>query len=292
MSKERVAVDSSKELVEPDASDLGDDATDAESTEAPESASNSVDTDDTPRHTSAISHGALFDIRGGNLVNPLTLVLVRHGVTDKTITHELSGSTKPGPHLNAMGEAQAKRAAEAVCRMGRDRWKRVPPVSRIIASPMTRTQQTAAAIGSRLDLPVESDARLKEIDFGQWEGLTGHQIAEEYGDAIHRWRFGEIAAPGGESIPRVGLRMDGLVRELAWMHAERCRGGDDVHRSYVLASHAVAIKSLVGLSMRMDARSWGAIWPQPASITILELRVTTDGEIAERHLLCLGETTD
>ncbi len=247
--------------------------------------------DDT-RRDSASARGALFSVKGENLVSPLTLVFVRHGVTDMTLTHELSGSSKPGPHLNAMGKAQAERAAEAVYGMGRDRWERVPPISRIISSPMTRAQETAAAIGARVGLPVESDARLKEIDFGQWEGLTGRDIAEEFGDAIHRWRFGEIAAPGGESIPRVGLRVDGLVRELAWAHAEKCRAGDDAHRSYVLATHAVAIKSIMGLSMRMDTRVWGSVWPQPASLSVLELRVTPDGEIAERHLLCLGETTD
>jgi len=274
-------VDSSRDPVEPDVSDLGD-----------EDVAPAPETDDTPHETLATRGGALFDVRGANLVSPLTLVFVRHGVTDMTLTHELSGSTKPGPHLNATGKAQAEMAAERVSRMGRDCWKRIAPVSRVLSSPMNRARETAEAIAARLKLPIETDARLKEIDFGQWEGLTGHEIAEQFGDAIHRWRFGEIAAPGGESIPRVGLRLDGLVRELAWEHAEKCRAGDDTHRSYVLASHAVAIKSIVGLSMHMETRSWGSIWPQPASISVLELRVMADGEIAERHLLCLGETTD
>ena len=120
--------------------------------------------------------------------------------------------------------------------------------------------------------------------------MTGHEIAERFGDDIHRWRFGEIPAPGGESIPEVGARVDGLVRELVREHAARCVAGDDERRACALASHAVAIKSFVALSMRMETRVWGSIWPQPASITILELRVTQAGSIAERHLLCLGET--
>ena len=257
----------------------------------PEPDVSDIGTDDTPRETPATRGGALFGIKGANLTSALTLVFVRHGVTDSTLTHQLSGSTKPGPHLNAIGRAQAERAAEAVARIGHDRWERVPPVSRVIASPMNRTQDTGGAIAERLGLELETDARLKEIDFGAWEGLTGHEIAERYGDAIHRWRFGEIEAPGGESIPDAGARVDGLVRELAREHAARCAEGDDAHRAYVLASHAVAIKSCIGLSTRMDTRAWGSLWPQPASVTIMELRIAKDGEIAERHLLCFGETT-
>ncbi len=245
--------------------------------------------DDTPRETAASRGAPLFAIRGANLVSPLTLVFVRHGVTDMTVTHVLSGSSKPGPPLNAQGKIQAAKAADKVYRMGRETWERVPRISRILASPMTRTQDTGAALGRRLGLPVETDARLKEIDFGSWEGLTGHDIAEQFGDAIHRWRFGEIAAPEGESLPDVGARLDALIRELAAEHAARCAAGDDEPRAYALASHAVAIKSAIGISMKMDPTAWGSIWPQPASISILELRITTEGVVAERHLLCLGD---
>lgn len=235
---------------------------------------------------------ALYSLASTGLVSPLTLVFVRHGVTDMTVSHALSGSSRPGPPLNAAGRIQAAKAADHVYRIGRDRWPRVPVLTRVIASPMTRAQETAAALGRRLALTVETEARLREIDFGDWEGLTAHEISEVSGEAIHRWRFGEIPAPGGESIPEVGERVDGYARELARVHAEQCLAGDNAHRAYALTSHAVAIKSFVAHSMRMDRAVWGSLWPQPASITIVELRVTAEGEIAERHLLCMGETVD
>lgn len=234
--------------------------------------------------------GSLFAVTHPGLVSPLTLVLVRHGVTDMTRAHTLSGSSKPGPKLNAEGRSQANAAADAVFRMGRDRWRKIPLITRVITSPMTRTKETGRAIGLRLGIDVETDDRLREAHFGAWEGLTGHEIAERFGDDIHRWRFGQTQAPGGESIPEVGARVDGLVRELAREHAERCVAGDDTRRAYALVSHAVAIKSLVALSMKMEVRMWGSLWPQPASITVVEVRANREGEIAERHLLCFGET--
>lgn len=227
-----------------------------------------------------------------DLVSPLTLALVRHGVTDMTMTHALSGSSVPGPSLNATGRIQAAKAADAVYRIGRSTWERVPQVSRVFASPMTRTQETGAALGRRLGLHVETDARVREVDFGEWEGLTGDEVAERFGDQIHRWRFGEIAPPGGESIPDVGERFDDFIRDVATDHAHQCAAGQDVARAWAVASHAVAIKSAVAVSLAMPTSHWGQIWPLPASLTMLQLRVRTDGTIAERHVFCVGAPTD
>lgn len=229
--------------------------------------------------------------RGGvSTLPPLTLVLVRHGVTDMTITHALSGSGVPGPALNAAGRVQAAKAADAVHGIGRRSWLSLATASRVLASPMVRTQETAAAIGRRLGVHVETDARLKEVDFGRWEGLTGHEVAAAEGDAIHAWRFGEIAAPGGESMGDVAERMTDLLQSLAAAHAAQAES-EPAERTWVLVSHAVAIKSAVGAAMAMPRSTWGSLWPLPASLTILQLRVTPGGEVVETHLHCLGAPT-
>lgn len=248
--------------------------------------------EDTPVATPGNRRNALFTVKGSDLVSSLTLVLVRHGVTEMTVSGQLSGSGQEGPSLTAAGKVQVAKAADAVYRIGRQTWERVPRVSRVIASPLVRTQETGAALGRRLGLHVETEQRIREIDFGEWEGRTVDELAENYGDAIHQWRFGAYAPPGGEAIPEVGERMNAAFVDLATEHAQRCVDGDDHDRAYVLATHAVAIKAAVGHSLGMDTRQWGSLWPQPASMTILQLRVTGDGEIAERHLLCLGAPVD
>lgn len=226
-----------------------------------------------------------------NLISPLTMVLVRHGVTDMTLVHALSGSGEVGPSLNTQGKIQVAKAADAVYSIGRRTWDHLAYVSRVFASPMTRTQETGGALGRRVGALVETDERVREIDFGEWEGLTGDEVAERFGDAIHRWRHAEIAAPGGESIPQVGERMDDFLRDVARQHAQLAADGKDEPRTWAAASHAVAIKSAVGVSLGMDPRTWGAIWPQPASLTMLRLHVDSDGEILERHVLCVGAPT-
>ncbi|WP_062078971.1 histidine phosphatase family protein [Demequina globuliformis] len=233
-----------------------------------------------------------FAADAANLVSPLTVVLVRHGVTDMTLTHALSGSGEVGPSLNAQGRIQVAKAADAIYNIGRRSWPHLAHVSRVFASPMTRTQETGGALGRRVGAHVETDDRVREIHFGEWEGLTGDEVAERFGDAIHRWRFSEIPAPGGESIAEVGARMDAFLTDVARQHAVLAAEGRDELRTWAVASHAVAIKSAVGVSLGMDPRTWGAIWPQPASLTMLRLHVDTNGDIIERHVLCVGAPTD
>ncbi len=256
-----------------------------------EDATASLVLDDTPR-PDPTKPSSLFYVGGSDLIEPLTLVFVRHGVTDMTLSHALSGSGVPGPPLNAGGRVQAAKAADAVYNIGRRAWDRLVPVTRVIASPMVRTQETGAALGRRLGVHVETEERLREIDFGKWEGLTGEEVALREGDAIHQWRYGTIAAPAGESLPHVGERLDAAMRDFAAEHARLAVEESDVERSWACVSHAVAIKCAIGVSMRMHVGAWGAIWPQPASMTILQLRVTRDGDIAERHILCVGAPTD
>lgn len=222
---------------------------------------------------------------------PLTIVFVRHGVTDMTATHRLSGSGVPGPGLNSTGRIQAAKAADAVYRIGRDTWERVPKVSRVIASPMVRTQETAAALGRRLGLHVETDERLKEIDFGTWEGLTPEETIERDGRQILLWQDASVRAPEGESIADVGARGLAWVQDLARAHAAD-PASEHTAVSIAAVSHAVAIKATIGAVMGFPLERASRVWPLPASLSIVQVRVTPQGEVGDAHLFCLGAPVD
>lgn len=242
-----------------------------------------------PGTSAAPKPPALHELGGQIFLEPLTLVLVRHGVTDMTVQHVLSGSGVEGPPLNAIGRIQAAKAADAVYRIGRETWARVATVSKLVSSPMTRTQDTAAALSRRLGLKVEVDDRVKEVDFGQWEGLTAEEAAERDGDLILRWQDGEVAAPGGESIADVYRRGRDFLDEAARNHA---RDGGTKPVTVAVATHAVAMKAIVGEALGIEPAAAARMWPVPASISIIQLRVTPDGALAEGHLLCMGMPSD
>lgn len=65
----------------------------------------------------------------------------------------------------------------------RQMWQAVPdsPLwDKVVSSPMKRCHPFAEAVGARFDLPVRIEARLSEIGFGVWEGMTPAQVIEKY----------------------------------------------------------------------------------------------------------------
>lgn len=211
---------------------------------------------------------------------PVTVVLVRHGQTPLTVSKAYSGSSEPGPSLTELGRAQAARAARLVDRVGRDLWGDVPYPSQLIASPMVRTQETAAIIGARIGLSATTEPLVAECDFGEWQGLTAVEIEERWPGELRRWHEdATVRAPGGESIEDVGKRMR------AGLAAIRDAGVD---RTVVVVSHSVSVRAAVGVAIGAQPSSWARIRVAPASVSII--RLFPDGTSEVSVVGCPSET--
>jgi broad specificity phosphatase PhoE len=203
---------------------------------------------------------------------PVTVVLVRHGTTTMTVAHGYSGSSVPGPPLNDQGLAQAAAAAVLVDRVGRELWGDIPYPSELVASPMIRTQQTAAVIGQRLGLGARTVPEFKEADFGAWEGLTAQQIEERWPGRLRPWHLeADVRPPGGESIADVGARIRGALGALL---------AAGVDRTVVVVSHAVSIRAALGIAMGAQPSSWSQLRVAPASLSIVRLYEDGRSEVA------------
>jgi ribonuclease H / adenosylcobalamin/alpha-ribazole phosphatase len=194
---------------------------------------------------------------------PLTVVLVRHGETPMTVSRAYSGSSVAGPPLTERGRQQAERAAALVAAIADDRWGDVPPATEVLASPMVRTQETAAIIAERVGLPVRTEPLVAECDFGEWEGLVAAEIEERWPGRLERWHVdAAFPAPGGESIEDVGRRMHAALEQL--------RSGG-VGRTVVVVTHSVSVRSAVGVAIGANSSSWARIRVAPASVSIVRL---------------------
>ena len=134
------------------------------------------------------------------------IYLVRHGETEFNAERRQQGHMDSP--LTALGRAQAHAVGHLLKRQvgDEDGW-------RIIASPLGRAQHTAQIIGEHLGLPVETDRRVIEVSFGQWDGRLRDELAAEHPDTFGRgdWQF---AAPGGESFESVETRVGDWLASL------------------------------------------------------------------------------
>jgi broad specificity phosphatase PhoE len=120
------------------------------------------------------------------------ILLARHGQTDFNAPPvRIQGSLDPP--LNATGIAQARELAELVAGEG---------LRALYASDMLRARQTAEIVGQRVGLEPVVDARVRECDWGSWEGRLVDDIARDESDHWQAWleaRDG-FRFPGGESL--------------------------------------------------------------------------------------------
>lgn len=209
---------------------------------------------------------------------PLTIVLLRHGVTPLTLSGAYSGGGVPGPGLTGHGRMQAARAADLVHRVGRELWQDLPQPREIVASPMVRTQETAAPVAHRIGGGVETDPAFAECVFGDWEGLTAAEVEERWPGDLRRWHeTGTFQPPGGESIAQVGERVWGGVRALV---------DAGVDRTVVVVSHSVSVRALVGTALGAPASHWSRIRVAPASLSIVRVWPDDAAEVSVVGIPC------
>jgi 2,3-bisphosphoglycerate-dependent phosphoglycerate mutase len=128
------------------------------------------------------------------------IILVRHGETDWNATGRIQGHNDTP--LNVAGRQQARRAAQRLA---------CEPVRALYSSDLARACETATIIGQPLGLTVVTSPRLRERQYGAWEGLTAAEIQARYPEQYAEWRARstDFAPPQGET------RIQLLTRALA-----------------------------------------------------------------------------
>lgn len=131
--------------------------------------------------------------------------------------------------MTAAGKKQAAAWGQILARFAWDR---------ILASDAVRALATVEIINAILKIPLVTDLRLKEQNWGLWEGKTvrqleadARQVLEEQVDA--GWDF---CPPGGESRRRVLKRSQQAILEAA---------GRYPGQTILVVSHEGVIKSLI-----------------------------------------------
>ena len=122
----------------------------------------------------------------------------------------------------------------------------------VVSSDLARAQATAQAVCDHVGLPLRLDPRLRETFFGQWQGLTGTEVAERWPAEFAAWRRGEGTPVGGEEPEQVGARSAACATELL----EDLAAG-----TLLLVTHGGTARALVGTLTSLDSRDWWRLSP-------------------------------
>src|SRR5690606_38476427 len=106
----------------------------------------------------------------------MRLLLTRHGQTDWNIARRYQGQSETP--LNEKGIRQAEQLAKRLS---------TETIHAIYASDLSRGMNTAKAIAAFHSLDVEPDARLRELSFGDWEGMTYEEMSAHSPELFDAW---------------------------------------------------------------------------------------------------------
>lgn len=138
-----------------------------------------------------------------------TLVLIRHAET--AMAGRFCGHSDPP--LNAAGQSQLAGITEQTASLG---------IAHIVSSDLRRAMQTASAIGERIGVEVEPRRNLREIHFGEWDGLSWLEIEQRFPRESQSWlrEFPWRPAPSGEPFAEFTARIQSEFAHLLRARAD------------------------------------------------------------------------
>jgi alpha-ribazole phosphatase len=179
--------------------------------------------------------------------------LIRHGEPAEETRHRCYGSLDLG--LSETGRTQMAQVAECL---------KSESMAAVYTSPRSRALEGARLLGAVLSCSIEIVQDLREIDFGDFEGLAYDEIAARYPDLYRQWMEtpSEIQFPNGESFAAMRVRV-----LCAFDAIQRRREGQTV----AIVSHGGVNRILLAWALQMPDNCIFRLAQDYAAINLLGL---------------------
>lgn len=179
------------------------------------------------------------------------IYLVRHGQTQWN-REEIFRGTADVP-LNESGIREAHLTAEAL----KDK-----PIKAIYSSPLARAKGTAEAIAALHGLEVIIIDGLKDLCFGEWQGVSHQVVQEQYPELYRNWveEPHMVTFPDGESLGALQSRAVEAVKRIVLKHPEEI---------IVMVSHRVVNRVLICGLVGIDLSRFWQIGQDTTAINLL-----------------------
>jgi alpha-ribazole phosphatase len=179
----------------------------------------------------------------------MRLYLVRHG--DTGALERYYGATDIP--LSPQGQEQAERLRD---RLSGEK------IALVYSSDLQRALNTARVVASAHGQEPLPCPDLREVDFGEYEGLTLSEIAQRDPRAPQSWRVRGYRFPSGSSLDEVGQRVSAFSARL---EAERNEG-------VLVVAHSGSLRRLLCHLLGLGREAWWHIRLDAASLSLLEMK--------------------
>lgn len=182
---------------------------------------------------------------------------VRHGETAWTRQGRYQGNSDPS--LTRVGVIQARSAARVLRRHG---------ITEIVSSPLRRARRTSTIIARSLGMPIPGvDRRLRELNFGRWEGLTQTQVRALWPDQLRAWKRdpGGFRFPAGEALHQAQERLANFLKTVR--SRRHCRS-----KAIVVVTHTGLIRLALLSALGLPVSRFREIEVAPGAVVRLDFR--------------------
>lgn len=193
----------------------------------------------------------------------MLLYIVRHGETDWNQERRMQG--EHDTPLNKNGKELARITARALEDV---------PFDLAISSPLSRALETARILIGDRKIPVLRDSRIREINWGEWDGIgvRDPKYSSVSGTIrlFYEQPFSFPGAPGGETIREVCKRTGEFYQDL--IHTESYRD-----KTILVSTHGCAMRGILNQIYEIPENFWQEGVPVNCAVSI----VRVNGETSE-----------
>ena len=133
----------------------------------------------------------------------------------------------------------------------------------LYSSDLVRAYETAQIVASHHNKQVEIVPELKELNFGEWEGLTHSEIKKNYPEELKLWWNNpfSINVPGGESFRELSERAVNAIKKIVKKHSDG---------QVAVVSHGGVIRCIIGYTMGIAPAKYWRLRLNNTSVSILD----------------------
>ncbi len=201
--------------------------------------------------------------------------LCRHGESEYNAKKIIQGHIDTD--LTPKGIVQARLAGEELKRF---------PIEKIYTSDLRRAYRTAYVIGDILGIEPVIDERLREMHFGQWEGLAYEFIYKNHPEDFQNWLKNPVACPlpYQEDIKEFENRIISFLEDLK----------KDNSDNILIVAHGGSIQGIICLACDLGLEHIWGLRHSNTGISQIRLYRNTPSELVflnyTQHLEKMGES--